>query len=262
MMHLTGLGRVVMLFTTLLMVACGGGSHSGNGNTQGMATVRVGLGTAVPRQALTGTPSELAGVTAVSLSVSAADMTTVSTALPLDGSTVTLNIPAGLNRVFTVSAYNASNTLTHSGTTTVAQLVAGVQTSVSITLNTVIPDTTPPAVLSTTPANSATGVATGATIRVVFSEAMNAATINNTNLTVTAPGAVSGGVSYDVASKSVLFTPAAALPAGTVISVGLAAAISDVAGNALSGAPYSFSFTTAAATPTDTTPRRSLQSVP
>ena len=49
------------------------------------------------------------------------------------------------------------------------------------TFTTVAPvDTTPPTVTSFTPASGATGVATSGTIAIVFSEALNAATVSAT----------------------------------------------------------------------------------
>lgn len=45
-------------------------------------------------------------------------------------------------------------------------------------------DTTPPTVLSTSPANNATGVAITATVKVTFSEAMDATTINGTTFSL------------------------------------------------------------------------------
>jgi hypothetical protein len=64
--------------------------------------------------------------------------------------------------------------------------------------------TTPPTVISVTPAN---GVCPDTTVTATFSEPMNPATINTTTFTLTGPaGAVAGTVTYDVPSRVATFT--------------------------------------------------------
>ena len=64
--------------------------------------------------------------------------------------------------------------------------------------------TTPPTVISVTPAN---GVCPDTTVTATFSEAMNPTTINTTTFTLTGPsGAVAGAVTYDVPSRVATFT--------------------------------------------------------
>src|SRR6185369_11334788 len=65
------------------------------------------------------------------------------------------------------------------------------------------PDTTPPTVSLTVPANAVTGVAINQTINATFSEAMDPATISTANFKVTGPGVtpVVGTVAYDVVSR-------------------------------------------------------------
>jgi methionine-rich copper-binding protein CopC len=117
-------------------------------------------------------------------------------------------------------------------------------------------DTTPPTVTSSTPANGATGVATGTTVTATFSEAMDANTIGGSTfeLRTTAGGAlVSATVSYNATTRVATLTPGAALTAGTgytAIVKGGATGAKDSAGNALA-ADVSWAFTTGAA---DTTP--------
>lgn len=98
-------------------------------------------------------------------------------------------------------------------------------------------DTTPPSILSTNPANSATGICTNKTLNVTFSEAMNPSTINAATLTVatsTAPGTpLAGTVAYDVPSKVATFTPASALMADTLYAATITTGVQDLAGNAL-----------------------------
>jgi len=113
-----------------------------------------------------------------------------------------------------------------------------------------IPDTTPPTVVSTSPANGATGVAISTTVSVTFSEAMNASTITTGSFTV---GAVSGSVSYNNSTYTATFTPSANLSYSTTYTATLSTAITDAAGNPLALA-YSWSFTTASAPPSPPPP--------
>jgi hypothetical protein len=94
-------------------------------------------------------------------------------------------------------------------------------------------DTTAPTVSSSDPANGATGVARNRKIAVSFSEAMDPTTVTAANVTVSAPGqaSVPGTVAY--AGKTMTFTPAAALSAGTAYTVTITTGAKDLAGNAL-----------------------------
>jgi hypothetical protein len=78
-----------------------------------------------------------------------------------------------------------------------------------------IPDTTPPLVVSTTPAPGATGVGIGATISATFSKPMNAATITASSFSVAGPGgtAVAGNIAYSSSGSVATFTPTANLAA-------------------------------------------------
>ena len=69
-----------------------------------------------------------------------------------------------------------------------------------------------PTVTSTLPTNGATGVALNASISATFSEAMDPATLGPTTFIVKqGTTTVSGAVTFDGATHSVTFTPAAAL---------------------------------------------------
>ena len=122
------------------------------------------------------------------------------------------------------------------------------------------PDTARPTVTLTLPAAAATGVATNTAISATFNEAMNPATITGTSFTVTNTTlgtAVLGTVSYAAGSSTAVFTPTAPamLANGSVYTVTVTAAATDLAGNGLAGnsavAPgagsHVWSFTTAAA---------------
>lgn len=106
-------------------------------------------------------------------------------------------------------------------------------------------DTVAPTVLSTNPANGATGVAV---ITASSSEAMNASTITTSTFTLSAPGptAVVGTVAYDADTHISRFTPSSALALGTLYTATITTGAMDVAGNALAS-NHVWTFTTAAA---------------
>jgi hypothetical protein len=113
------------------------------------------------------------------------------------------------------------------------------------------PDTVQPLVSAVAPANGAANVALNTGIAVAFSKAMNAASFTATSFTVTAPGPVTiaGAVSYS--GYTAVFTPAASLPANTLLTATIANTVEDLEGNTLSGSAFVWSFTTGAATDTD-----------
>jgi hypothetical protein len=111
----------------------------------------------------------------------------------------------------------------------------------------VILDTTAPRVISTLNANGAIGVPTNTKVGATFSEAMNASTITASSFSVqqTVAGTpVIGTLSYT--GLNAVFTPSAALAAGTQYTVTLSTAVKDVAGNPMA-ANYIWSWTTGGA---------------
>jgi hypothetical protein len=116
----------------------------------------------------------------------------------------------------------------------------------------------PPTVTAILPANGATGVALNASVSAAFSKAMDPATLGPTTFTVKqGTTSVSGAVTFDGATRTAKFTPAAALGANLVYTATIAAAVEDSTGIAL-GTNYVWTFTTAgsavAPTVTATTP--------
>jgi hypothetical protein len=115
------------------------------------------------------------------------------------------------------------------------------------------PDTTPPTVSSTSPADATTGVSASASVTATFSEALDISTVgtNTFELRNAANTLVSSSVSYDAASRTATLTPSAPLAASTTYTATLKGGstdprIKDLAGNALATSPM-WSFTTAAA---------------
>ncbi|TPW09887.1 MAG: hypothetical protein FD130_2375 [Halothiobacillaceae bacterium] len=102
-------------------------------------------------------------------------------------------------------------------------------------------DTTPPTVLTTTPANGAANVPVDGAIAVTFSEVMRAATL--TSATFTVEGAV-GAVSYS--NGSAAFTPTADLLPNTTYTAAVDGSVTDTSGNALT-TRYTWQFTTGTA---------------
>jgi hypothetical protein len=100
------------------------------------------------------------------------------------------------------------------------------------------PDTTPPTITLTNPANANTNVLLNATVNATFSKAMNPVTITAPGtFTVAVSGvggaAVAGNVTYDSVSHIATFTPAANLTGTTQYTATITNAAKDVAGNAL-----------------------------
>lgn len=90
------------------------------------------------------------------------------------------------------------------------------------------PDTTPPTIASSIPANGATGVALDAKLVITFSEAIKPETLSITPSPVVALGPATWND-----AKTVVFSPPGGWQAGTGYSLGVEA--KDLAGNALSG---------------------------
>jgi hypothetical protein len=103
-------------------------------------------------------------------------------------------------------------------------------------------DVTAPTVISTDPANAATGVILNKKISAAFSEAMDPATITATTFTLKqGTTVITGAVSYT--GTTALFSPAANLTASTLYTATITTGAKDVAGNALA-TDYVWSFTT------------------
>ncbi|MCX6145104.1 MAG: Ig-like domain-containing protein [Ignavibacteriales bacterium] len=108
-----------------------------------------------------------------------------------------------------------------------------------------VADVTPPTVISTDPANNATGVALNKKVAATFSESMDPLTVTTTTFTLRQGATpVSGSVIY--AGAAAEFTPASPLAANTVYTATISTGAKDLAGNALAS-NYVWSFTTAAA---------------
>ncbi len=113
------------------------------------------------------------------------------------------------------------------------------------------PDTTPPTVTFTDPANAATDVPTNKRIAATFSEGMDPATIDASTFILTGPGLtpVLGLVTY--VGQTATFIPSSDLAGNTLYTATLTTRARDLAGNQMA-ANHTWTFTTGAAP--DTTP--------
>lgn len=243
------------LLMTALIAGCGGGD-------QGRDPILGTGGIAVPPPMVTAV-APVHGATGV-----AVNNTTINAAFSKDmnpasinGSTFTLACPGGAPVTGSVAYVAASraasfvvngnlpfSTICTATITTGATDTAGFSLVSNFvwTFTTVPapapPDLTRPRVISTVPATTipgvTTGVASNTAIIVTFSEDISPATITAGSLTVTCAAPCvnpAGSVSYVVGSRTAVFTPAAALVAGTIYTVTVTTAVTDLAGNTLAG---------------------------
>ncbi len=154
---------------------------------------------------------------------------------------------ANQKAIFTIASSLAPSTVyTATLTSGITDLAGNPLSAAFWTFTTAAPaDVLAPTVVSTTPANGATDVSTGlATVTATFSEALSAGTVNAATFQLSAGSTPVGGtVTYDAANQKATFAPAA-LSASTVYTATLTSGITDLGGNPLSAA--SWSFTTAA----------------
>jgi len=202
-----------------------------------------------------------AGTTTVRVAVLAADMAPIAAILPLDGSFLTLEVPAGRDRTFTAEAF-AGALRTHAGSTTVAELLAGQLATVSIRLLPVgSQDTTPPTVLSVSPAPGAAGAPVAALVTADFSEPLDPASVSGLTFLLSGAGVgpVAGTVTLSASSTTATFAPLLPLSRSVEYTATLGVGIADLAGNPLA-APFAWRFTTAPSP--DTSPPRIVAVTP
>ena len=234
--------RILGVFVSFLfLISCGGGGSGGS--TGG------GTDTTAPTVSSTGPADSTTGVSLDALITAtfseAMDVSTIT------ATTFTLNPPV----TGVVSYDTATNTATFTpsgnlaeSTTYTAMITQGVKDSAGNSMaadyiwSFTTADTTAPTVLSTDPADTATGVSLDALITATFREAMDVSTITATTFTLNPP--VAGTVSYDAASNTATFTPSSNLAASTTHTATITQGVKDSAGNNMA-ADFTWSFTTA-----------------
>jgi hypothetical protein len=118
-------------------------------------------------------------------------------------------------------------------------MTAGATASTVLGIDSVKPDVDPPAIISKTPTNGATGVAVGSSLTITFSEQMDASTINTTSITVidSFNNVVSGVWTYSGITAAL--NPSSDLSYGTQYTVTVGS-VADLAGNAASSSSWNF----------------------
>ena len=152
---------------------------------------------------------------------------------------------SGVTATFSPAANLAPNTLYTATITTGAKDLAGNALASnyvwSFTTGSAS-DVTPPTVISTDPANGATGVVLDKKITATFSEAMDPLTINTLTFTLKqGTTSVSGTVNYS--GTTATFSPTSNLTGNTTYTATITTGAKDLAGNALVN-NYVWSFTT------------------
>ena len=169
--------------------------------------------------------------------------TTLASTVTVNGPTVTLAVGPGTPLQY--------------GTTYTATLTTGItdlsgnalQTNFSWSFTTSLaPDTTPPVVSTTSPANAAIGIATSSLITATLNEPVNPSSVSTTTFTLrdSNNSLVNATVSANGATITLIPSPGTSLANNRTYTATLTTGIQDLAGNALIN-PYSWSFTTTSA---------------
>ena len=117
----------------------------------------------------------------------------------------------------------------------------------------VTPDTTPPTIVSRTPASGSAGINVGTPVTATFSEFMRASTINGSNIVLKDPSnnVIPATVSYDATTNVATLTPQVAMQYGVTYTVtvkGGSGGVTDYVGNPMAS-DGTWSFTTEASPP-------------
>ena len=103
-----------------------------------------------------------------------------------------------------------------------------------------------PAVVSTAPAEAATGIPVDTIISATFNQQMNPSTVNESTFVLSDPESalVPGEVTYDSANFIGMFTPHSPLLPATTYTVGISSGVTNIADKPLP-ADFTWTFTTA-----------------
>src|SRR4030042_260569 len=242
---------ILLLALLTININCGGGGGSGSSAKTSLVTITVGnsgsgqamgllFKQSTPYVGLAAVPSN---VYKIDFTIAAPDMPTITKEVLVAGQasiTESFSVPNGDNRYFLVEAKNASGIVLYRGYIHVN--LFGKPMSLIIYMSAL--DTAPPTVISTSPANSATGVPITSVIIITFSETIDTATFNSSTFTLKNNGNNVAGI-ITVDGAVVTFTPSSALSYSTTYTGTITAGVGDLAGNAMA-ADYIWSFTTGA----------------
>jgi hypothetical protein len=157
-------------------------------------------------------------------------------------------LPAGLK--YTASTATISGTPLSVGTSSLTikvtdSLKGAVTSPLTLTVKETGEDTQQPTVVSVTPKQAATNVTVAAPVSAVFSENMNASSLNTRSFTLRQGNtAIPGIVTYDLVKKTASFTPSSLLSSSTTYIAALTTGVKDDSGNSLAE-DYFWTFTTA-----------------
>ena len=238
----------VLLVSALLAGCSGGGGRDPILGVGGIAVLTPTVTAVSPANNATGVPINTIIVATFSTDMTPATISTSTFTVACSGTAITgtvTYVAASRAATFSHTANLPTGALCTATITTGATDTAGVPLGSNFvwTFTTgTTADTTRPIVTLTVPATTipgpTPGVATNTAITAVFSEEMAPTTITAASFTVTCPApcvSPAGTVSYAVGTRTATFTPAAALNAGTIYTVTITTAATDLAGNALAG---------------------------
>jgi hypothetical protein len=173
---------------------------------------------------------------ALSVQVSAVNGVPSTVDLLVDGAIVTTLASPFQYSLATASLAVGTHTLVangHFGGTTIASAARSI-----------VVDRTAPTIAVRTPASGATNVHVADPITVQFSEAILASSVTGSSVTLTYNGASIGyATSLSPDGTTLTVSPASPTDGGGTLSIAVTSAITDLAGNALSGGPLSWSWT-------------------
>jgi hypothetical protein len=218
----------------------------------------------IPPTVISTIPTDLAAGVPLNQIVSATFSTAMDPAT-INSGTFTLTAPGDILVPGLVAYAAVGNTLTFTpaaklapNTTFIATITTGAQNLAGIGLvnDKVWSFTTgaavvvvPPELVSTVPANAATGVPLNQAVSATFSEAMNPLTLTTATFQLTKGGTlVPATITYDAINFVATLTPTNPLTASTVYTATVTNGATDLAGNPLgnTGAPNPWTFTTGA----------------
>ncbi len=187
------------------------------------------------------TPVKISSFTALPTSLPATGGN-VTLAWTTEGAT-TLSIDQEIGEVIGTSV--VVNNVTTTTTFTLTASNGTENATAKITLEVAKPDdkdTTPPQIVSLTPANGSKDAPSKAPIVVVFSEAIKAETVTDSSVSVTGKGGINIDKLLELSSdgKTLTIKPSLPIEASSTVTIGLENTITDLAGNALQISPWSF----------------------
>lgn len=239
-----------LLLVPALVTACGG--NDGGGSTDAGPTGDVTAPTVVattPADGATDVALDATVSVTFSEAIDCATMDERAFLIAAGGQLTGAITCQGATAVFTPDAPLAVDTTYGAQITTGLKDVAGNALEAPYAWSfTTRPDQVAPTVVSTDPADGATGVALDAAVSITFDEALDPDTVAAGAFTLSdGTTAVPGALAYDDATFTVTFTPDADFAFDTTYTATVTSALTDAAGNAL-GASHTWSFTTAADT--------------